>query len=403
MPTYRIHDLNGRVWQFGVGRALKIAAGSLKGFDGAEFSLNTLQGVGQRGVTVVGSDFKPGMIAMSVVVQPYQVGVRGGSAVEMVRQWRDGLGEGEVERNGNQLRLYVADSDRWQAIRLVTKGQINWERVAASQMCKDDLVFQSDESDWRAEPLSETFTPAEFSTATVSSDGTVDSWPHFVLTGPITNPTLGLDGEAVRLPTLAAGHRYVIETDPNWYSVTEREDVTPWTGSKSATTLPPSTWTDLLSFTASGGGDRKFAVQHSWGNNLLHLAPETRGVRILVDGVEKARQQQTYTIGSWSATLERTINVADGDVVKIQGYAAGSVYSQPRTVAIGSASASATLSTEGADRTFDLYTLADGSDDRWRKQVPARASDVPVTITGTGTTSATKLEVIVPQIFRSAL
>lgn len=40
---------------------------------------------------------------------------------------------------------------------------------------------------------------------------------------------------------------------------------------------------------------------------------------------------------------------------------------------------------------------------RWRKQAPARTREIPVTITGSGTTSATKLEMIIPQLYERAL
>lgn len=280
MAMYEIADLNGETWTFGVDSALHMM--SLKGIDGAEFSLDTLHGVNQRGVTVVGSDFKEGQIVMTVAVEPFKVGVLGTDAVDLVSRWRDGLGEGEAKRGDNEFRFYVVDSGRYQVVRLVKRGNIDWERVKSNRFCKDELTLQSDESDWRTDPYPYTFTAAQFSGATVANEGTVDSWPWFKLTGPITNPTLGIAGEAVKLPDLTAGQYFAIETDPNWYAVTDQT---------------------------------------------------------------------------------------------------------------------------GADRTFDLYTLAGNSalTDRWRTQAPARTASIPVTITGTGTTGATKLEVVVPQIYRSAM
>ena len=50
----------------------------------------------------------------------------------------------------------------------------------------------------------------------------------------------------------------------------------------------------------------------------------------------------------------------------------------------------------GTDRTWDVG-------DRWYRKVPSRRDDVPVTITGSGTTSATKVKIIVPQLFHGAL
>lgn len=110
--------------------------------------------------------------------------------------------------------------------------------------------------------------------------GTVESWPWFKLTGPIANPTLGINGEAVALPSIGAGDWLEIETDPNWYAVTDQD---------------------------------------------------------------------------------------------------------------------------GEDVTFSIFELADGDDDRWRNTVKPRGVANPVTITGTATSGATKLYVVVPQIYRSAL
>lgn len=280
MATYELRDLNGELWTFGQDQPIGILDGTLKGVGIAEYSLETLHGVGQRGVTVVGSDLKEGQIGFTAVVQPYQVGLVGGDAVDLVSRFVDGLGQGEVERGDAQGRFTVVDSARFQAVRLVKMGQVDWGRVRSSRMCKVEIVLQSDESDWRTDPYDHTFTPAEFVGATVPNGGTVDSWPWYRLTGPITNPALGLDGETVKLPTLAAGQWLEIETEPNWYEVTDQA---------------------------------------------------------------------------------------------------------------------------GADRTWDLYTLADGDDDRWRQYAPARTPEIPVTITGTGTSSATSLRVVVPQIYRSPL
>ncbi|WLP90262.1 hypothetical protein [Gordonia sp. NB41Y] len=281
MATYVLTDLNGREWDFS--STCPLGLQSIKGIDGAEFGLEELHGVGQRGVTVVGSDFKAGQIQMVVKVEPWKIGLEGQDAVEILSAWRDGIGEGEVRRGDNEMSLTVIDAGgagRFQAIRLTKKGPADWEKVQHAGFFRDELTFQSDESDWRAPPITSTFTAAQFAGAKVANHGTVDSWPWFRLTGPITSPTLGIAGEAVNLPTLAAGKTLTIETDPNWYQVTDQD---------------------------------------------------------------------------------------------------------------------------GVDKTFSLYILADGADDRWRNQAPARNTDIPVTATGTGTTGATKLEVVVPQIYRSAL
>lgn len=119
----------------------------------------------------------------------------------------------------------------------------------------------------------------------------------------------------------------------------------PYSGSKAATTVPHNSWTDLLTFTAAGNGTATatFSVAHSWGSHFLHFASETRGVRVLVDGAQVAIQTQTYTTNSWSSTLTQTgVTVPAGASVQIQGMAVGSVYTEPRTVTISSASMTVT-------------------------------------------------------------
>ncbi|MGW0039821.1 hypothetical protein [Gordonia sp. NPDC003376] len=279
MADYELTDLNGTVWDFNDSRGL-VDLKYVKGLDGADFKLATLHGVNQRGVTVVGSDFEPGKLSLGVQIQPYRQGIRGADAVAILADWRDGIGEGEGARDGNEMRFRVVDTNRWQAVRCVTKPPADWEGMRISGNYLDEVVFQSDESDWRTDPLEYTFTAAQFAGAAVANPGTVDSWPWFRLTGPITTPTLGIAGEAVALPTLTGGQWLTIETDPNWYAVTDQD---------------------------------------------------------------------------------------------------------------------------GVDKTFTLTAMAGSNDDRWRTPAAARDESIPVTITGTGTTGATKLEVVVPQIYRSAL
>lgn len=119
----------------------------------------------------------------------------------------------------------------------------------------------------------------------------------------------------------------------------------PYSGSKSATALPADTWTDLLTFTAAGNGTATvtFSVAHSWGSHFLHWASEQRGVRILVAGTQVATQTQSYTTNTWSSTLTQPgVAVPAGANVQIQGMAQGSVYTEPRTVTISSASMTVT-------------------------------------------------------------
>lgn len=275
---YQLTDLNGEVWDFGDDCPLQLRY--VRGIDGAEFGLDTIQGVDQRGVTVVGSTFKAGVIELGVYVWPGRIGILGADAVDLCSRWRDGLGEGEVERADRRMEFRIVDSGRFQVPRLLSKPAVDWEKVRYAGFWLDEIKLQSDESDWRRDPLPYTFTAAQFATASIENNGTVDSWPWFKLTGPITNPILGFGGYSVKLPNLAAGQWLTIDTDPNWYAVNDQS---------------------------------------------------------------------------------------------------------------------------GLDRTYELYTLAAGGNDRWYAPAAARSDSIAITMTGGGTTAATSLEVRVPQIFRSAV
>ncbi|AZG43441.1 hypothetical protein [Gordonia insulae] len=279
MPHYQLTDLNGETW---LQQGSPVTPQYVRGIDGAPFEHDTIHGVGQRGITVTGTDLQAGQVAIGAIVHPVRHGLADAAAVNVLSKWRDGLGEGETQRGDNQMRLRLVESDRWQVMRLAQRpGPANWDRVRYTFIL-DEIVLQSDESDWRTYPLEYSFTAAQFATATVENHGTVPSWVRMRLTGPITNPRLGLLDEQVKLPNLAGGQYLEIDTDPNWYGVTDQA---------------------------------------------------------------------------------------------------------------------------GVDRTMSLYTLAavGGDDDRWRSQAPARTTGIPVNITGTSTTGATKLDVTVPQIYRSAL
>ncbi|WP_288336876.1 hypothetical protein [uncultured Gordonia sp.] len=277
---YRLTDLNGEEW-FGPDSAVGLRY--VRGIDGASFEHQMIKGVGQRGRTWLGKELSENQIAIGANVHPARrLGVKGEGAVDIMSAWRDGIGEGEVERDGNQMRFELVDTGRYQAVRLFEKKPADWEQIRVAGFFFDEVIFQADDTDWYSEPEKYTFTAAQFAGAAIANPGTVEAWVGYKLYGPITNPTLGIDGEAVKLPNLTASQWLEINTEPNWYEVTDQA---------------------------------------------------------------------------------------------------------------------------GVDRTFSLTTLAAANslDDRWRKFAKPRATSIPVTITGSGTTSATKLEVTVPRIWRNAL
>lgn len=155
---------------------------------------------------------------------------------------------------------------------------------------------------------------------------------------------------AVVESSVTASMRLTLPSTTSWIVAAGSAQRMGWmdnqSGSRAATTVPHDSWTDLFAYTAGGGSATatvNFSISHSWGSHFLHWASEQRGIRILVNGSQVASQTQSYTTGSWSTTLNQNgVSVPAGAWVQIQGYAQGSVYTQPRTVTVSAASMTVT-------------------------------------------------------------
>lgn len=268
-PNLELTDLNGEVWAFS-SRDCPVRIRTVTGLEGAPFSFDTTTGVGMPGVIVNARDDKASVVEFDVWVGPV---TKGPDAVGLLQTFINGLGRGWA-RNGQMLLLKSLDTERFQQARLAEPIESpNWAQMFHVGRTSLKFKLQSDESWWRTDPVDVTFTPAGFAAAAVANGGDEDSWPWFKLTGPITNPKLGLVDEEITIPfNLSAGQTLEIQTDPDWWQVTDQT---------------------------------------------------------------------------------------------------------------------------GADRTWSIG-------DRWRQKAPARTPDIDVNISGTGTTAATSLRVVVPQLFHGA-
>lgn len=272
--SLELTDLNGEAWILGGEEHGPVRLVLAEGLEGAAFGFDSTAGARQPGITVQDRQDKESYVTLTLRLGP--LGYNGEQAVDWLREFLDGLGRG-WSRGGRLMTLECLNSGRFQQVRLAEQyASPDWTAMSwFGRVGVFKIKLQSDESWWRTAPFDETYAAADFATATADNLGDVEAgaWPWFRLDGPITNPTLGYEGESVTLPSLAAGEWLEIETDPDAWVV----------------------------------------------------------------------RDQT-----------------------------------------------------GADRTWDLGT-------RWYKTMPARTTDVPITITGTGTTGATSLRVVVPQLFHGAL
>lgn len=247
---YVLECANGQVWEFNNPTCPLSLHTDPTGLEGAEFSFDDQKNVDQAGVTMRARMDEPNFIGLDVKVGPVQPG---NGAVHLLKQWRDSLGRGK------QIHRFHAitdqGDDRFQDVRLGAK----LPPLPLSQMrdvgvvLHEAAVLRSDESWWRRRPVVETFTPAQFATAVIDSHSDEPVWPHIVITGPITLPTIGWQGEAVPLPTIAAGDRWTIETDPDWFQINDNTGADrSWIGRRWYQQIPAGRRTVPITITGSG-------------------------------------------------------------------------------------------------------------------------------------------------------
>lgn len=213
MPEYTITGVDGVVWEFPgtPSHGLKY----VHGLGGAPFEMDDVTSVGQAGVTFVARDDKPNVIEVGAHIRSE---VAGEAAVEVLTDWRKSLGRANAV--GDRLVTFeCVDSGRFQQCRLTEINDMDVERMRYARWVLEELKLRSDESWWRSEPVDKTFTTFP---ASLVSKGDVASWASMKLTGPITNPVVGINGNTVALPSLTAGQWLEIDSDPDWWTVKDQ-------------------------------------------------------------------------------------------------------------------------------------------------------------------------------------
>lgn len=253
LPNLELTDLNGERWPLSA-PGCPVRLRTVTGLEGAEWDFDTTTGVGQPGVTVVARTDKESFVEMTLWVGPVD---RGDPAVELLRDFLDGLGRG-WSRDGRLMTLTALDTDRFQQVRLAEKYKSpDWAQMFHVGRTELSIKLQSDESWWRAKPVDKTFTPGEFATASVTNRGNVEegAWPWFRIDGPIANPTIGLVDEQVTIPlTLAAGQWVEVNTDPDWWEVRDQAGIDrTWSvGERWHQTAPPDTANIKVNISGTG-------------------------------------------------------------------------------------------------------------------------------------------------------
>lgn len=218
---YRFETWDGHVWEFNDPACPLSLRSEPTGIEGAQFAFDTQQNVNQPGDTVKARIDDPNFIGLDVKVGPV---AKGDEAESLLREWRHSLGR------GLQLGTFhcISDEggDRFQVVRLAnTMPPPNYYKMRHSGVLtdadSDKVKLRSDESWWRKDPVVRTFTQGELATATVHSESDEPVWPHYEITGPLQTPKFGIDGETVTLPTILSGQTWVIDTDPDFFSITD--------------------------------------------------------------------------------------------------------------------------------------------------------------------------------------
>lgn len=215
MRRYVLECADGTVWDFNDPDCPISLRSDPTGTEGAEFTHDDQQNVGQPGVYWVGRNDMPNVIGLDCKVGP----VPKADALALAKLWRHSLGRGKEIHTFHAIT--ETGEDKFQAVRLASKFEpLNLTMLKdVGVLLNDPAVLRSDETWWRKDPVVKTFKATDFATAAIESESDEPVWPHIVITGPITLPKIGWQGELVPLPTIAAGDVWTIETDPDWFSI----------------------------------------------------------------------------------------------------------------------------------------------------------------------------------------
>lgn len=213
--AFELVTADGQRWEFNDPACPLRLQDDPDGIEGAEFQFDDQQNIGQLGVTYRARNDMPNYLTLRVHIGPVPAG---DDAVELYQRWRDALGFGQLIHRFHAITDY--GGTRFQDVRLASKlPKPAISQIRHSGYVFEEYTFRSDETPFRKKPSEKTFFAADFVGAKITSESVFPVWPHFTITGPITTPTIGLAGEAIPLPTIGAGQTWVIETDPDYFSI----------------------------------------------------------------------------------------------------------------------------------------------------------------------------------------
>lgn len=247
--TCVLTDVFGQTVEFNQGGPFRLHYVNL---GGPTFEFDDLDGVNQAGVTNSSIKYRPGSITAGVRID----GGRGGpDARDLLAAWRKSNGVGGARRPGGKLmRFELIETGRFQEVRLVGfKNPPDYVKMHAVGRAYDEVEWRSDETWWRTDPYVFTFTAAQFAAANIRNDGDIDSWVHYKLEGPITNPKIGIAGELIALPSLTAGQWMDIETNPDYWAIYDQAGLDrSWIGDRWHGKAPADTEEIPMSITGTG-------------------------------------------------------------------------------------------------------------------------------------------------------
>jgi hypothetical protein len=255
--VFELSTAAGIVWAFNEPMCPLRLASDPTGIEGAPFDFDDQENAGQAGVSFRARNDRPNVIGLDIHVGPVEPGP---GAQDLLQRVVSSFGRGK------EIHTFTCATEtggaRTQLVRLAG-GPVALSTSMLTQMrdhgyARIKATFRSDETWFRKAPVVRTLTAAQFAGATVVSESEEPAWPHWVITGPITLPTIGVDGEAVTLPTISVGQTWTIDTDPDYFSIVDQAGTDrSWVGrywTKPVLPVTPGQATRTVSVTISGTG-----------------------------------------------------------------------------------------------------------------------------------------------------
>lgn len=247
---YILETAGGQVWEFNDPACPLSLHTDPTGLEGAKYTFDDQQNVNQAGVTFKARNDDPNFIGLDVKVGPV---AKGDTAEELLTTWRQSLGR------GTELHTFHSigpNGDKFQVVRLMgdSLAPLNLTQMrTAGVLLHDKAVLRSDETWFRKTPAEAEFLAAGFGTASIDSVSDEPVWPYMVLTGPITNAVIGWEGETVAVGTVPNGDKWTINTDPDFWQITNLAGVDKsWIGDRWRKQIPAGDVTVPLTITGTG-------------------------------------------------------------------------------------------------------------------------------------------------------